>query len=179
MKLEYNISLAALTDSYLMNIKENPSLKKRKKRAQWFYVIGYSTLLILIIPYLTFSQAIIAASIFLAIILFFNLFLVDKLLQVSLKLSSKRYIKKISSTTTVKEILEITDDKFILYYPTETYEIPLENIYKVVVFKENIHIFKAYNIIYTIVPFNAFKNDDEKNLFIKMLKKEVIYETKL
>lgn len=179
MKLEYNISLAALTDSYLMNIKENPSLKKRKKLAQWLCVIFYSSLLIYVIPYFNLYQTIITGSILMSIILFFNLFLVDKLLQVSLKLSSKRYIKKISSTTPVKEILEITDDKFILYYPIEIYEFPLENIYKVVVFNENIHIFKAYNIIYTIVPFDAFKDDNEKDLFMKMLKKEAIYETKL
>lgn len=179
MRLEYNISLTALTDSYLICQNEDPSLKKRKRLCQWFFAISCSVISALIIPYLTFSQAIIAASIFLAIVLFMNLFFLDKSREVMLKLSAKVYVKKLATTMTVKQSLEITDDKIILYTPTEIHEVPLENIYKIIVFKENIHILKSHHLIYTIVPFAAFKDDAEKNLFMKMLKKEAIYETKL
>lgn len=170
MKIKYKNTVDDLIE---LNFFLNTKLKDRKLK-NYFLKYGYILIIIFVsIWYFNYNYEDKYLFLIIAIILSL-IWLILQPIIVKIELRNRFKNKYISNEYLYNErILKLKTDKVILLKNENKTELSFKDISNITIYKNRIFIFKENFNIFAIIPIKSFSNDNEKDIFINTIKKNL------
>lgn len=170
MKYEYEFSF----DDYVSYLKMNFKLMKGKSVIDKKLILRFALIYICISLILRLLELKLLCNIFIiavgAVFIFSSIILSNRVLSTNPKIFAKIMAKKNPDIIFAKRTFEIKDNQFLLHGASSV-KVTNEKDIKDIMMDENIiGIISNENILCAYVPLSAFKDEDEKKDFIKVIK---------
>lgn len=170
MKYEYEFSF----DDYVSYLKMNFKLMKGKSVIDKKLIIRFALIYICISLILRLLELKLLCNIFIivvgAVFIFSSIILSNRVLSTNPKIFAKIMAKKNPDIIFAKRTLEIKDNEFVLHGASSAKVTNGKDIKDIMMDENIIGIISNENILCAYVPLSVFKDEREKEGFIKLIK---------